>query len=546
MKKFLLFIPLLLVCLLSCVAFGSVDYYASASSVVYVITETNYTDYGISTNNYEIFHSLAEQVLGDETTSFKSNLFSTTSDEIIASSPSSADGLAIKEDVLAGVLDLTVGENARYDCLKNKSQIVSLEGFNVLSFNGIETLYLQDNRLESIEASELNGFSSLKNLYLDNNQISQFEIGSYFDNKIEVLSLSNNKLDRFMSSCLKDGAELNLRDNLITDMVDISVNGKSMSSVDLRFNRISIIDMSLAGSIFGTYPLVFVQNIKDDYSAGEVITIVNEDNYNLRAHVSYSSTSLYWNDGEDIDSTSGALGVDELFIPAGKITISFTYDSLPLDVDPSIFDPIMLSVAPTTPNYSIMVKGAKSNSLEQRDNFEVAFEMNVDEDIPNAQVIIEDSQLRYYVNGRYTNLENNKIYVNQNGVYNIKCYAVFDGIESEAVSITVKRNNTTGILFGAMLALLVIIAVGATVVLRRWFNEGGNVAPLSDAEIKKYRLNRQPQESVEQVNIDKNDRKPKKVVDEDWVDLMPVEKPKDDTIKIAKPNKNLDDFPEDI
>ena len=546
MKKFLLFIPLLLVCLLSCVAFGSVDYYASASSVVYVITEANYTDYGISTNNYEIFHSLAEQVLGDETTSFKSNLFSTTSDEIIASSPSSADGLAIKEDVLAGVLDLTVGENARYDCLKNKSQIVSLEGFNVLSFNGIETLYLQDNRLESIEASELNGFSSLKNLYLDNNQISQFEIGSYFDNKIEVLSLSNNKLDRFMSSCLKDGAELNLRDNLITDMVDISVNGKSMSSVDLRFNRISIIDMSLAGSIFGTYPLVFVQNIKDDYSAGEVITIVNEDNYNLRAHVSYSSTSLYWNDGEDIDSTSGALGVDELFIPAGKITISFTYDSLPLDVDPSIFDPIMLSVAPTTPNYSIMVKGAKSNSLEQRDNFEVAFEMNVDEDIPNAQVIIEDSQLRYYVNGRYTNLENNKIYVNQNGVYNIKCYAVFDGIESEAVSITVKRNNTTGILFGAMLALLVIIAVGATVVLRRWFNEGGNVAPLSDAEIKKYRLNRQPQESVEQVNIDKNDRKPKKVVDEDWVDLMPVEKPKDDTIKIAKPNKNLDDFPEDI
>ena len=207
MKKFLLFIPLLLVCLLSCVAFGSVDYYASASSVVYVITEANYTDYGISTNNYEIFHSLAEQVLGDETTSFKSNLFSTTSDEIIASSPSSADGLAIKEDVLAGVLDLTVGENARYDCLKNKSQIVSLEGFNVLSFNGIETLYLQDNRLESIEASELNGFSSLKNLYLDNNQISQFEIGSYFDNKIEVLSLQVTWTGKNVTSALQNLAK---------------------------------------------------------------------------------------------------------------------------------------------------------------------------------------------------------------------------------------------------------------------------------------------------------------------------------------------------
>ena len=547
MKKFFVLISFLLICL-CCAFFGGGAIYASANSVVFDLSSSTYSSQGISQNTYKVFEAMAIEVLGEETTSFKSNFFSANSEEMIASSPVSDDGLAIKSDVLSGLLDLTVGQNARYDCLKNKSTITSLSGLNKMTFDGIDTLILNDNRIAKVNSADLNGFADLENIFIENNGLTDFALSNYFNGKIENLSLCGNNLSGFSSACLKDDAELSLRGNAITDLADISVGQISLSALDLRFNKIANFDRTAAQNKFGVVPVVLVQNLKGTYNAGEKIYVYNDEAYNLVAHASYSSDSSYWAGEEYITSTTGAQDFEALTIPAGKIVISFTYDSLPGGMDASIFDSFLLSVVPQKPSYTIKADGKQSTALVQSGDFEVSFDFGNNQNLPNAEDFASHAVLKTTLNGSNVALSNNKVSISQNGTYSFNAYVTFDGLESEKLAVTVTRNNNSGIVLGIILALLVIVAASAVVVLRRWFGEGGNVAPLSDAEVKKYSRYSAKSDMGESVSpIKKREkRSAPPVASEDWVDLMPKDKPKDEKVKIPKPNNNSGDFPEDL
>ena len=95
----------------------------------------------------------------------------------------------IVNDIQLGVLNLTTGENAKYDCLKKVKPIQNISGLNSLSLSFVKKLYLNNNEISEIELSDFEQLTNLQELYLQNNKLVKFELNTNIS-KLNTLNLN--------------------------------------------------------------------------------------------------------------------------------------------------------------------------------------------------------------------------------------------------------------------------------------------------------------------------------------------------------------------
>ena len=181
----------------------------------------------------------------------------------------------------------------------------------------------------------------------------------------------------------------------------------------------------------------------------------------------------------DIVVSSGD-GFDGVSVPAGKINIYFTYDSLPAGVDESLFADNSYGISLPVNIYEIYEKGTKTTKTDLANDFSVHFLIDT-QDSPNSDDIISFAQTHSFINAS-TEDKGNIVNITSDGDYTFVVYSIFDDIESEHLTLFIRKHNATAIFWAIMLLFFMIITIIAYFVLRRWFRAGGNVAPLSSSE----------------------------------------------------------------
>ena len=483
MKKICILFCLVLSFFASYFCLGSITA-SSAYAESITFTAENYAYYDMNSSLFSTFCSLASAIQEEPVSSFSSSFFSPNKREYESVCGTGEQATLIVNDLNSGILDLTTGENARYDCLKNRPALSSISGMAYMDFAGVIRLVLDDNNLTTVESGAFAGIPTLTQIEINNNNLTSFSISRFFDGKITLLSLSHNALDRVSLICAKQNAVVNLSFNSIKEIEHITTEGTSLDSLDLSFNMLSTFDSESALQKFGCEPFVFVQGLKNSYSFCDKICVNNDENYNFKIHIKYALNSkMRTEQGRigDIVVSSGS-GFDWVYVPAGKINVYFTYDSLPSGVDESLFEDKSYNVKLSMPSYEIYEKGTKTTKVDLSDEFSVKFSIDV-QSSPNAQDINKFAQIHSFVNSSTEN-KGSEIKITNDGDYVFVTYSVFDDIESEHLTLAVKKHNASAIFWALMLLFFAIIIVVAYFVLRKWFRDGGNVAPISSKDTK--------------------------------------------------------------
>jgi len=309
------------------------------------ITLSNYNSYNLDYALFKALLNLENEVKGGIfdtgfSPSFFSNGFETAS-------PTSLDGIAIKSDLQLGILNLTIGENSPYECLQIQSELISdISGLNEVDLSGVTTLILDDNDISNIYSSDLSTITGINIVSICNNSLSSFAINPVLNGKITQLYLRNNLLSQVDLSNLALNAEIDLADNFFENFSDISFGG-TVAFLDLSNNNITT-EPNIPFS-FGCTPIFLMQGLKKEtFKAGDKIVVVNDNVYvnGLVVHIKYFagdaeiSASEYYVNSNDIVTSASNIGFNQIELPAGKLSISFSYETnldIPCTSDPPFF-----------------------------------------------------------------------------------------------------------------------------------------------------------------------------------------------------------------
>lgn len=475
------------------------------------ITKSNYNseDYNFDESLYNVILAIAQQlncnqpliVKGFDVDIFLKNRdpsYEPTYVTTGVSAPDYAENIAarnqIVSDLQSDVLDLTTGENARYNCLKNISTpIKSITGLNALSLSFIKKLYLRNNSIEKIEKTDLASLTGLQELYVNNNKLTQFELNSNINN-LAVLNLWNNNLTKIDLSPLAENASVDVSFNRIEKIEDITFSSsKNLDTLDIEFNmlnNLSAQDIETLNSKVQTQLNVAVQgiNTNKDLTAGDFVKVYNLagnhfsnisiKTFYFEGSATEDSSSFYEEGEENLICTSNTQG--EMFLPAGKVKVCF-YSN-----ETEVYNPIVLNVKLPQLKYVIKVNGKESSNTYFEDNFNVEFYFEGNENIPNLQTVLENATIKIYVNNKEAS--GNNVSVTNNGTFRCSAYAQFDGMESELINVTVTRKNLKGFLIGIVVIVIIFVVIAAGYYVFTWYRNGAMVAPLSERE--EARLNR--------------------------------------------------------
>ena len=504
---------LLIISFCFCSVFGanvfSTQKVSAASNSVPEVNATTYEDiYEMDTSLYNVLKVLSKALNnGAPTPGFDTDLFSKGyKDSVVTDSP---DGQKLVEDLNNGLLDLTVGVNARYTCLINydTDPIKDISGLNSLALGNIKTLVLNNNKISTINRTDLSSLTSLVTLKAENCGLTSVEINPDL-NGIHELCLSSNKLNEIDLTKLNllgsTRPKVDLSNNEFTSVEDIEFPTSKLSKLDLAFNDLENLDFAKLNTDHmynGAKADILLQGVKglDNLVAGQEIIIYQSDKIDdLNVVISYAESSSFYAEGEDntICKTLGIDDVEKIKVPAGKILIEFySGDTLINETNFPSLDSIILekvssktcSVALPAPTYNAYVNDKKVESLSQTETIKVVFDFDNISSLPNYNDIVSSANKAeiYSKNskGDQSFSKNNSIIFDTNGEFTCSAYIMFDGLKSSTTSLDIVRQDFKSITIGIVLIVIVIVVVGAVYFITKWIRDGATIAPLTDKEI---------------------------------------------------------------
>ena len=468
-----------------------------------VVTEYNYFlsttqgGFDMDTSLYYALRVLENTVYGEENdpntlTSFSKDFFSSG---YIQAEPTTEDGINIKSDLSNGILDLTTGENATYDCLKTLGEeptyirkISSLRGLENLQLNGITTIILDGNEITMVEENTFDNIMTLSSLSIAGNRLSNISLSGDTVSRLRSLDLSDNNLSQ-INLTNANGISLDLSNNNFTDIPNVS--GK-FSKIDISFN--SITDVTKIQDLrvkTNCVPIVLVQGLENIELAGDSL-LIDSSYYNLIARVEYSSDSSF-SGVIARTSVNNDQPYQQLFMPAGKVRLYLEFDqSTPNNIKENLGSR-EFQLRLKSPTFTAMSNGKTIDSFESTENMYFSFSVNADKSLANYNDVMQYAVL---YSGIGSNINpNSQINIEQNGQYNLQAYAQFDGLNSETITIQVKKDDYSGLTWTLIVvAGIAVISVSLWFVIR-WFKNGAVVAPLSDREISRLNRSKQFRES---------------------------------------------------
>lgn len=462
------------------------------------VTHNNYkSEFGLDETLFLALLALRNEVCSSET--FPSTFFSSSFfvDEYASYTPSSADGESIKADLEDNKLNLTLGENSPYDCLKNftTNKIISIRGLNNLDLSTIKTLILDDNKIFSISANDLEGLVSIYKLSVNNNNLSFFAINPTISGKIIYLNLRNNALKKIDISTVALNAEVDLASNLFESIDDIEF-GNSLEYLDLSFNNITeSFNLTSFSTALGVTPIFLVQGLnKTSFTAGQKIAVVNDTFYgkNLIAHIKYNSGSDYFQGDVDIVQSAATQGLNFLTLPAGEIEISFTFDSssnLPEENEVFLENKEISSKLPA-PKVSAVSDGLSITTYSQHSPMTFSFSMNDDNDFVNRSVAMGDAVLYSGIQGE-EKANSTTFNIDTFMTTTLSAYYVFDGISGDKLTLNVSYSQQSNLTLGVIVVIITFVVIASVVYIVRWIKNGTPITPLSPMEIAREQRRRE-------------------------------------------------------
>jgi len=433
----------------------------------------------------------------------------------------------IVEDLGRGELDLTVGENAKYACLKSSTlkPISSLRGLNCMSMETIKKLTINNANLTEVSDLDFETLPNLTSLSMKNCGLSSFKLNSVIT-KLNDLDLSNNNLTNIdlskMVATSSANPSVNLTNNKIDNLQNVIFGQTEFSKINLNFNLLSDFSdsdyQSLSEKILDSNNLfvgIQSQNGFDNMVAGDKILVTNYQNNfvnELNVVASYYAGSInnlkssFYVDGQDntICDTSGEEQFEVMYAPAGKIFFEFFAGNNPINlVEYPEFQNKFIKIPLQAPTYILKTNGEVVTDYYQQSDINVIFSVVNNADIPNLHDVVSENGAKIY-SGSALNLSKDpkaELVVNKNGTFELSAKVEFDGISSLVTTISVTRQNTTGIVWGVIIILFLVIIGAAVYYITRWIKDGAVVAPLNEKEIyslkkrEERKYNRQRQDS---------------------------------------------------
>ena len=506
---------------------------ANASSTPFLIDNSNYSSY-MSEPLYKAICAIATQLNFDNPHNyFTTDMFSSGYNRDFEANSSWYEETntekynrymqrieksdKIKNDLDDGILDLTIGENARYDCLKNTnlSKIKDISGLNELNLENIKTLIIDDNEIEVVKETDFDTLDSISFLSLKNNKISSF---SFNENLFELknLYLSNNKIKNIdLSKFVYVGryVDCDLSYNLLSGYDDFVLpNSITFESLNLSFNLLGDLSQTqieqISNCIDNKKVFLGVQGINDFESAlaGTKIKVFNLDSKtisNLKVKISYFegnakiSKSDYYSSTQNniIEEVVGTQNGNEILLPAGKLKIEFLSGDNAINQDNfttmsenllNCFESKICLSKLIAPIYKITVGDKIVDTKSISENGTIDFYVG-DETLALLNGHDEDIKIFSSFNIFFGEEENTRLVVDKNGTFEIFYYCSFDGISSETKSISITRRNLTGIVWGVIIILFIIILFATVFYVVKWIRDGSNIAPLTDRELRRIR-----------------------------------------------------------
>lgn len=471
-------------------------------------------DYSINKSDFDdnllsAIEKMYAELRGFNATNFDALIFYSEFDDYIIEP--GTDGFKIQEDLTNGILNLTTGKNAVYECLKNRKGIKDITGLNYLKLDNITTLILDDNTIKNINSEDLASLKNLKKLSVKNNGLNSITINPDIKT-ISNLDLSHNNLTEIdLTNLSNHGDEIkcNLSYNNFNSAEDIICPNNKLSELNLSFNslpKLSNEEWSLLNNkmVVGKIADVVVQvsNGFNNLTAGDEITIYKNNFFNnFQVVISYSSSSKFYNplSNNEICYNNSAEDIETVIVPAGKVIIEFYSDGqlITLDNFPSVDKDIVNNL--TSKEYSIKLKsptvtafheGKEVKNLSQDGDIKVILNLPEINNIPNKQDILDSvngANIFYYLEGKEPEKEV-EFNVTKNGSYNYVAYVSFDDIVGEKFSFNIKRTDMSGIVLGIVIIVIIFVVCAAMYFIGKWIRNGAEVAPLSEKEL--FKVNR--------------------------------------------------------
>ncbi len=540
-----------------------------------------FSEYNMDISLFNILRELSCQIIneGYPIKEFSIDVFDYSSH----SNPStyynaSIDGEIILEDLQKGILDLSVGKYAKYDCIKNKNfSIKDIKGLNSLTLDGINTLILNGNALTKIDNQNLSSLFALKTLKVSNNKLTSFILNeslTYLNN----LDLSNNNIkDIDVSKLVFSGGlapSINLSGNEITDINNIILPNLSMSKLDISFNNIAEISQEDIEALnnkmtSGNKVNILLQGVVDfsKLYAGDKLTIYQGSEIeNFRMKIYYSENSEYYNEEQD-NLICESYGVEEkeiIYIPAGKIKIEFFSGETPINditnLDASLLDKLsgnnLYNISIKNVAYKAYVNDKEVSSLSHDSNIKVVLDIENIDNIPNKNDLLSENGVKYfYYRNNQSKINSNIINITENGNFVYFAYLTFDGLNSDTIRLSISRRDLSSITWGIIIIVIIFVLCSAGYFVFKWFRDGAQVAPLSDKEI--FRLNKR-KNKVADKNLDDDfissldaPRHNTRVSDQGYSDNILEENLNEpeknyDNQSYKKSDYNVGNFPDDI
>ncbi len=375
-------------------------------------------------------------------------------------------------------------KNATSLDLSNKN-ITSLDGLEYLFFSSsLKTLNLSNNYITEISGTHIDKMLGLENLDASNNKLDTVEIPASV--ALKTINIKNNFVSTINLSGMKQidastPAECDLRLNNFDNIENISLPKSSLEKLNIQLAQNYLADATVAD--FGGHNVSLqLQGMRVGNTTSTQNTYIRLNNdaeggeyTNLSAKVYYRRGSLYFKDTVNIDdnlvATSDAQG--KLLLPAGKMYIRYFNNGVELDND--IYESHEIDILPARPTMTVVVDG-KPYDYTLGKGIKKDFEVI-------ASTSLEDGQLYISINGADAK-EGNIAYIKQRGDYTVSAHVKFDGLTSANAAITVKNTNTTGMTWGLIVLVALIVIVFAAIFITRWFRNGAVVSPLTDSEVR--------------------------------------------------------------
>ena len=365
------------------------------------------------------------------------------------------------------------------------SNISSLDGLEFLIFStSLKTLKLNNNSIVEITETHIDKMLGLENLDVSNNRLTKLEIPATLS--LKTINASHNSLSAINLSGMKKiddstPAEADLRVNNFDAVANISLPRAQDNKVNLQLAQNYLTDavvsdfaghnvsLQLQGMHAGatqTKANIYVRVTPDD---------VGGEYEDLSAKVYYRRGSVNFKDTLNINDNLAAESDEngKLILPAGKMFVR--YFSNGLELDNEIYYSHEIDVYPNAPVMAIFVDD-KQIEYKEGDGISEEFKVIAATKLDGAKIYITIDGEDYQ--------EGDMVTIQKRGTYSISAYIVYDGLKSSVAAVIVKNSNTTGIVWGLIVFIALVVVIAATLFAVRWFRNGAVVAPLTDKEIR--------------------------------------------------------------